>query len=475
MQSKGRIYRSLLIIFFTLTTVIGRSSSQNDSLLTIIEGSNSDSAKIEAIISYIQEIKTDYADSALIMLGEAELIATSSQLYLQKADVLYEKGLVLFDISEFSEALDQHFKAKQILDSVADVADDTTIQHDYLIQLMNIARVFQFTGRYAEAHEYFFEALDFLKQADPERQIKSLSPFYFKIYFNIGAVYINQAEYDQAEIYYTTTLNEIDKDDKEGYASILNNLGIIAKERRDYQQAFDYHYRALEIRQEIEDFARMAQSYNNIGTLHALDSNYSEAKQAYRKALQLSQDQHSPFSEIISLFGLSMVSYETKDYKKAYDYFVNYKNLNDSILNQNKIKEIAQLEVKERYRKKLLESKIQHDRLELESRKQRTLFLLIISVSILGVAIFILLYFLQKSKTKREQLLAEGNSLKRKSLELEKNNLERELEYRNKELATNVMWLASSNEFITIVTEQLLKRKLHRNKESQEEIGRIIK
>jgi len=475
MQKMIRVFRFIFTLGLISQVLCSRASAQSDSLLMRIEASTSDSARIEAIIDIVQEIKADYADSALIMLEEAKILATSSQLYELKASVLHEKGLVLFDISEFSEALDQHFQAKQILDSLADGSTDTLIQRQYIIQLMSIAMVFQYTGRYIEAHDYFVMALEYLKQADPERQVPTLTKFYFKIYFNIGAVYIHREDYDQAEIYYTTTLNEIDKEDKEGFASVLNNLGIIAKERGDYQQAFDYHYRAVKIREEIGDYSRMAQSYNNLGTLHAIDSNYIESEKAYSMAMQLSRDHNSPFSEIISLYGLSKVYYDIGEYKKGFDYYVDYKELNDSILNQNKIKEIAQLEVRERYRHKLMDSRIQHERLELEKRKQLTLFLLIISVSVLGIAIFILLFFLQRSKTKREQLISERNRLKRESLELENTNLERELEYRNKELATNVMSLARSNEFITNVTEQLLQSKLNLNKESQAEIGRIIK
>ncbi|MEA3478236.1 MAG: tetratricopeptide repeat protein [Bacteroidota bacterium] len=471
----SRDLRIIAILFFSFLASLSWSSTQSDSLLKQIEASTSDSARIQAVIIYIQEIKSDFPDSALIMLNKAELTASAMQLHLIHASVLHEKGLILFDISEFSAALDHHFQSKQLLDSVADLVGDTNVQRQYLLQLMNIARVFQYTGRYDEANEYFFEVLSFLQNVDPEREIKLLSSFYLKTYFNIGAIYIYKQDYDQAEIYYTKTLNEISKDDKKTYASILNNLGIIAKERGDYQQAFDYQNRALVIRGEIEDYFRMAQSYNNLGTLYALDSNWLEGGKAYTQALQLSQDHNNPFSEIIALYGLSKIYYEMEEYKTGFDYYVDYKELNDSILNQNKLKEIAQLEVKERYRKKLQDARLKHEQLELDKQRQLTLIVLIGSIAVLGFAVLILLYFLQRNKIKREHLIAERNILKHKGLELEKTNLEQELEFRNKELATNVMSLARSNEFIITVTEQLLKSKLNLNKESQAEISRIIR
>ena len=49
--------------------------------------------------------------------------------------------------------------------------------------------------------------------------------------------------------------------------------------------------------------------------------------------------------------------------------------------------------------------------------------------------------------------------LKRKNLSLEKENLKADLEYKNKELTTNVMYLLKKNEFIINISDKLKKTK----------------
>ena len=75
---------------------------------------------------------------------------------------------------------------------------------------------------------------------------------------------------------------------------------------------------------------------------------------------------------------------------------------------------------------------------------------------------------------RRQNLESKKNSLEVKSLELEKVNLERELEFRTKELATNVMYMARTSEFITRISEKLLKSKMYFTRENQEVINKII-
>lgn len=88
----------------------------------------------------------------------------------------------------------------------------------------------------------------------------------------------------------------------------------------------------------------------------------------------------------------------------------------------------------------------------------------IISISLLSasVLILILLYRNLKIKTKREKMQFDSLILQRRNLELEKENLlllnsklSQEVESKNKELATHVMYLIQKNEFINSVTEKL--------------------
>jgi len=74
----------------------------------------------------------------------------------------------------------------------------------------------------------------------------------------------------------------------------------------------------------------------------------------------------------------------------------------------------------------------------------------------------------QRSKTIKIEL-------KRQNLKLEHNKLQQELEFRNKEIATNVMYLLKKNEFITSTAEKLKESRLNFKKENQKLIQEIIR
>jgi DNA-binding CsgD family transcriptional regulator len=93
----------------------------------------------------------------------------------------------------------------------------------------------------------------------------------------------------------------------------------------------------------------------------------------------------------------------------------------------------------------------------------------------MGLIILVLLYYLQRSKSQRLSLESEKINIETKNLQLEKLNLVEQLEFKNKELATNVMYLVRKNELITSISEKLIKSKIAFKKENQPIIDEIIR
>ncbi|MDP3442036.1 MAG: hypothetical protein Q8T08_04170, partial [Ignavibacteria bacterium] len=86
----------------------------------------------------------------------------------------------------------------------------------------------------------------------------------------------------------------------------------------------------------------------------------------------------------------------------------------------------------------------------------------------------ILLIFLQRSKIRNSKLIEEKLELEQKQSLLEKQKLKEDLEFKNKELTTNVMYLLKKNELITGISERLIKSKLDFKVENQKIIQEII-
>src|SRR5690349_1781813 len=83
------------------------------------------------------------------------------------------------------------------------------------------------------------------------------------------------------------------------------------------------------------------------------------------------------------------------------------------------------------------------------------------------LVIVTLLFFLQRSRAKRSKL-------EQAHLELEKAALKSDLATKDRELATNIMYLLNKNELIDTISEKLLSIKEHVNVESQAAVQKVV-
>jgi len=144
-------------------------------------------------------------------------------------------------------------------------------------------------------------------------------------------------------------------------------------------------------------------------------------------------------------------------------------------MNMENIRQMTQLEMQEKFNKRLQETQLTQEKREAEQKTREMIYGLITVFSLMGVIILILLYYLQRSKSQRLSLEAEKINIEAKNLQLEKTNLVEQLEFKNKELATNVMYLVRKNELITSISEKLIKSKIAFKKENQPIIDEIIR
>lgn len=141
----------------------------------------------------------------------------------------------------------------------------------------------------------------------------------------------------------------------------------------------------------------------------------------------------------------------------AYYHYRNFTLLNDSLLKIKSDQKITELTLQYEFDKERKQQKLESDLVEAEhNRKELIYLLIIISVGAILLIIVFLLISLQ-NRIRRK-------NLEQKMLAIEKQKLSKELEFKNKELTTNVMYLLKKNEFISTISEKL-KITNQRNKE----------
>lgn len=470
----NRIFPIIIVLGLIFPAFAAASVLDHDSLFTVINESDNDSIKVTALISLAMDMDDEYPDSAFILLEKAERIALRNKNAHQLSFIHLEEGRIFYEMNEYAEAIQFLFEAKNDVEQEEQFFNDSILRRRY-VNVMNYLGLIYFNiEKFEESLEYLNSSIRFMTENHMSPENDSYREMYLKSYINIGAVNIRTGKYTEAEINYTKALTMLDDTDLLSYAVILNNLGIIAKEQEDFNKAFDYHQRALKIRKENQNYLGLVQTYNNIAATYFVAGDYESAMPKLEQSLEISREHGFLNSAVISLFYLIEISESRNDYYRAYQYQSEYIVLNDSLMNQEKLRVIAQMEMQDKFDSRVREALVRQEKMELEQRKKEIVYVLITAAAVLGLLVLVLFYFLQRGKMKRHILETRQNNLEVKSLELEKQNLERELEFRTKELATNVMYMARTSEFITRISEKLLKSKMYFTRENQEVIHKII-
>ncbi len=177
-----------------------------------------------------------------------------------------------------------------------------------------------------------------LRQAQLQYNEKDL-PF-FVIYNNIGLVYRSLAQYDQALEFHNKALEICEEVQyPEGQAKIYNNIGMVYSSIGDYAQALYNYKKALAIGESISlsDPSINALTYNNIGFLYNELEQFSQALEHYHKALEIyKQASISENTDIaIAYNNIGDVLVKQKNYLDAIAYFQKALEILERVLSAN--------------------------------------------------------------------------------------------------------------------------------------------
>lgn len=289
-----------------------------------------------------------------------------------------------------------------------------------------------------------------------------------KILNNIGIIYDNQHKEDLAlECFMQASTHSKKANDTENLSSVYSNMGIIYLKGKRYDLAEAIFIESLNLRKKENNILGLCKSNYHLGRLYIEKKEFDKAQQYLLKSLANCRQANSSSSRASVLEELSIVMAEKGEYKNAYNYHVAYKSLSDSLFNKENQKKITRAEMQYKFDKENQSAKIAQNHREL-------VYSIIAIVLILGIIIAIIMYRLQESKAKIQQLAKESAELSNKDLSLREDSLKRELEFKNKELTTNIMYLLKKNEFNSEISHRLMELKKQMKKPDQDIIQKII-
>ncbi|MGL2988424.1 tetratricopeptide repeat protein [Flavobacterium sp. RSSA_27] len=398
-------------------------------------------------------------DSALFYYNKALLFKENISDTLL-ARVYSRLGAVYLLKGNHDICLDYQFKALNIY-------EEYPVSLDVLKVYNIIGLVYFYQDNFDKALLHFNKVNGYLDKKIGSDTLKVYA-FKGKLLNNIGIIYDNKNQLDTALEYFTQASTYSKKvNDVQNLSSVYSNMGLIYLKSRRFELAEATFVEALRIRQKENNVYGLCKSYYHLGLLYKDKELLDKALENFLISLKYCRIANASSAREEVLKELSIVMARKENYQQAYQYHIAYKALSDSLFNKENHQKMIQSEMQYQFDKKNQIAKASQDQREL-------LFISIAVVLFLGIIIVIIMYRLQGSKAKIQQLAKERAELSNKEFTLREYTLKRELEFKNKELTTNIIYLLKKNELIVEISDRLMALKKQVKKEDQEFIKKII-
>lgn len=227
-------------------------------------------------------------------------------------------------------------------------------------------------------------------------------------YNNLGIVYRYIEEYEKAIQYYleSVTIKESLKDSA-GLSNTYNNIGVMYFHMGDYYLALEYYNRSFDIETNLNNKSGIATSLLNIGEIYGMINKYDKALSNFQRSIEICEEIDDKYTLEINYKCLYEMYKRQVKFQKALYYYELFNELNNSRLNKETRKEIAELEIKYESSEKQREIEILNKQNELKK-----LFLIILSSAFFIFSVLVILLYKQGREKKRAlELLSIKNNM----------------------------------------------------------------
>jgi tetratricopeptide (TPR) repeat protein/DNA-binding CsgD family transcriptional regulator len=464
MISIPNIRKLMVVVFFILAHHISfcQEKALADSLILKLKAAENDSASIYINIELSRFYTTSDLSKALEYAENAVELAEKSGNTEMLSKSLNNIGNVYFNQGFFELALAQYYRNLEIQKSAGN-------EKGIASALINIGAISLNMNEFEKAKKNFKEALITFKELERSSADKKYSAEIITSYNNLGIACQNLKEQKQSEIYYQTGIDQARKTlgNSSLLANLLNNLASLLLDQKQPDKAYNPIKEALDIRLQIGDKNGEAQSYRMLAIYYIEKGNTTKALEYLYKGYDLAQSIGN-ISLQSSLVNKLFIEYDKMGKSdSALKYHIILKSLEAEMNSEETRRELTRIELTAQFKEK---EQIR----ELAQQKKETRYLIIGISLVVSLAILGLLFLLSQNRLKRMRLEKDIADLASKNLELENNALQKELELRNKELTTNVMYLVQKNEYITDLAEQVISIKKYLPENSSHIVDRLI-
>lgn len=394
---------------------------------------------------------------------EAFKLASENDLDIESVRALIQLANSYIRLSNFQEAFENADQAREL-------AKEHELNDLYARSIGIIGLIYHEIGDYENSAKYDFEYLRYFEEKKDQKQIGIA-------YGNIGIDFISQANYKKGLEYLEKSFNIAKElNDFDGMAYQYNNIaGVYSEFYQDHRMALNYYKEALAINSRLNDERQKGIYLMNIGNCYSRLNNNDSTIKFYNTALGIFRSINNPLllAECQTLLAehlmksghlvqgrlyadsaldisirndymeqkkasaalLHKILLKQHDTLSAYRYAMIESEVKDSLVKILNRQEVYKLEFQYNY------EKVDKARQIARQRRDSLLFILILSLAS-GLIIILLLFLWNRTKAK--------------NVILEKESIQKELQFKDKELTVNLLSLIRKNEMLTDISNKLL-------------------
>lgn len=365
--------------------------------------SSSDTLVLDSLFAEARLLSYNNSDEAIILINKLITIAKTDNYQRRLGNYYGLMGRMLLNNSDLEESIEYLLMAAKVSQGINNVDLDLEVNN-------NLAFFYIKNLEFDQAKIYLSYLMKNLNKTNDKllkiRITNTLGNYYSDLnyYSNTQNSFI-----DSALTYFNISSQiSIELQDADLMAANYISLGICYYDKKDYKASKNYYLLALQQSERINDSIGIANTKSNIGSVYFDQEDYKEAIKYYKEAKSIYIQMKYINGDFLTDFLLADAHASMEDYRNAYLYYVDGTLKYDSIFDLEKEEIINDLLVEYETQKKESEINRQNEQIKLVEAKSKSRKLVIISlIIIIAFIIVITLFLIKVSRDKNKLMLKE--------------------------------------------------------------------
>jgi len=369
--------KTFLTSVFALACIFGYCQHKNlDSLQTLLNTAKSDSQKVVVLNQLSAGSRGGDFTKALDFALQAQGVAEASGNRAGLALSLLNAGMANYFQGHFEKSIDFYLKSLNIYEELEDTRG--------IISVLNeLGTLEKKNDDIKNSEQHLLRALNLSHELNDSALIAHSMN-------NVGHVYELQGDLATAMKYYTESATIKERlNDLYGAGFNYDNMGNILAQQGKYDDAKKYFEKEIAIFSKLNDRMAHAIAINNMGEMFNMKGDYGKSREYLFASLAVSKEIGYKDLRRHIYNVLSDTYRQEKNFEKAYAYYVTAVALKDSLYNEQKSKQLQDLQT--RYETEKKENQIillrQENEIKEIGLRQNRLFILGLIVILIAMVI----------------------------------------------------------------------------------------